>query len=275
MGTIIRALSSFLSHIVGFLSDLELGPSVQPYINRLFVKLNGIDMSEAAEDTENFPSIQKLFTRVLRDGARPPKGGVVSPADGTVLFSRSIHSSVQVQAKGLHYHLDELVYGRRSESEMAHIGWCNIVYLAPSNYHRVHSPLSGEIKQVRYFPGQLWSVSPKMLNFIPNLYSSNERLVFDIECANGEVAYVVMVGALNVARMQCSVPGSGIDLRHTKDAKNTTFDHLAGTKVEAGQELGIFMLGSTVVSLFPKDFARTENMVTLDKHCFVKMGESL
>jgi len=264
---------NLLSWVTGWLARLELPHSLQSWLNEAFAQIFRIDQKAAEKPIRSYKSIEDVFTRRLRPGLRPIMGELVSPADGKLARSGPVAKGQLIQAKGLHYSASELALGREQELDAA---WFAKVYLAPHNYHRVHLPLSGEIVSVRYIPGQLWPVNlPYVLNF-PRLFARNERLVFDFRRPEGNF-WVVMVGALNVGRMTSElIPGfvTNADPLELSSAPRE-FPFEAGKKLQAGDELGVFMLGSTVVLILDSGVAKALSPAPSEGFTPILMGQSL
>jgi len=158
------------------------------------------------------------------------------------------------------------------------LNWFTTIYLAPHNYHRVHCPIDGSLKKIRYFPGKLWPVNPPFLKSIPRLFVKNERLVFEIVVPEGGTVFVVMVGALNVGRMQTPfVPDFFTNSIHRQFGALRQEHNLSilTSGVGIGCELGGFMLGSTVVVVFDDIIASRFQICQTSKSRQIKMGESL
>ena len=266
---------SLISYGTGWLARLRLPGPLARVAGYLFIKLFGIDMSEAEHPPASYRTIEDIFTRKLKTGLRPADGRVVSPADGILSMSAPAQLGRALQAKGLWYSLDELVFGRDSRHDWQPC-WYFTVYLAPHNYHRVHAPVSGRLVQAGYFPGELWPVNQPFVRFTRNLFCRNERLVFELETENGGRVYVVMVGALNVGR---------ISARHIPDfvtngspgvrVSPVNFVMEEEVFVQAGDELGTFMLGSTVVTVFDRKSAEGFSFYETSTSTPIKMGQSL
>jgi phosphatidylserine decarboxylase len=239
-----------ISYLVGTAVRVRLPKMLQAPVNRAFVSAFGLNMAEAAKALPDYGSIEEIFTRTLKPNERKISGHYVASADGVLEMSRPSSSGAEaVQAKGLSYSLSELVTGDRSQDIGAR--WFSTIYLAPHNYHRVHAPVSGKVVAIRYIPGRLWPVNRPAVKAVANLFCRNERLVFDFELSGGAKAWVVMVGAFNVGRM-----ATGLDPEFVTNAigRQMPRDHKPSAKrfdepvsVAAGDELGVFMLGSTTV----------------------------
>jgi len=215
---------------------------------RGFLKLYRVAMDEAAEtDPYRYGSFNEFFTRALREGARPiarDERAIVSPADGCISEAGSIDGDRLLQAKGRHYRLAELLAAQPWASRFEGGSFATI-YLAPFNYHRVHMPLRGELKDTVYVPGRLFSVNNATAQHIPQLFARNERILTLFDTAYGQMA-LVMVGALNVGSMATVWAGD------MTPAARRVITRLPAdpTTLEKGAELGRFNMGSTVILLF-------------------------
>jgi phosphatidylserine decarboxylase len=237
---------------------------------RWFAKAYGVDMTEAANaDLESYATFNDFFTRELKPGARPIAGGastVISPADGVLTEHGAIEDGRLYQAKGSAYTLAELLGDRGASVEALEGGRYFTIYLAPHNYHRVHSPLDASLALTRYIPGARFSVSRATAAAIPRLFCRNERVVCWFETQEGPMI-VVLVGALNVSSISTFAHGeiaSGA-ARHWLQQPPLP--------VARGAELGRFNMGSTVVVLFG---ARTFRFSPgLSEGLAVRMGQAL
>lgn len=246
---------NLVSLVVGFLARLRLPYPVSNWLVLAFIRVFSIDMSEAEFGEERYSTIEDIFTRRLKLGARPIQAPLCSPADGYLAASAPADRGLAIQAKGFSYNLLELIFDRDSKRPSDfEPAWYHTVYLAPQNYHRVHAPFSGSVERVRYVPGELWPVNRFFVSRVINLFNRNERLVFDFRLENGGRAYVVMVGATNVGRMVTPLVPELI----TNSAQRqltpllTTHDFPEPTRIQIGDELGTFMLGSTVIVVYDK-----------------------
>jgi phosphatidylserine decarboxylase len=220
----------------------------------------------------------------LKAGSRKISGPVCSPADGRLAQSGPAANNQALQVKGQTYDLNELVYGdiqglkSLSETDRRQWAWFATVYLAPHNYHRVHAPIGGRLLSIRYIPGKLWPVNQTFVGLVPRLFTQNERLVFSFESENGGRVSVVMVGALNVGRMTTrlwpELTTNGF-ARQCGSLRIQDFKPPQETRVSVGDELGIFMLGSTVVMAFDQEAARAHRFVQSSANEPILMGQSL
>lgn len=242
----------------------------QPFI-RLFVRLFGVDLSEAErEHPGDYACFNDFFTRALAPGARPMADDahrLVCPSDGTVSQLGRIDGERIFQAKGFDYSAAELLAGAERARPFRD-GRFVTVYLAPRDYHRVHSPVAGRVVEELRVPGRLFSVSTSTTRAVPRLFTRNERMVALLETAHGPVA-VVMVAAMLVAGIE-TVWGGPRDRRPGREVRARPVD---GVELARGGELGRFHWGSTVIVLTPKDFpAWHPELAAGDR---VRMGQAL
>ena len=273
---ILLLLLNCTSYLTGVLARIAFPKKMQVQLNRLFCKVFGIDMSNAVQPIESFQSLESLFIREIKLDSRPISGTVCSPADGILSISKSSEGDTAIQAKGLHYSLNELCLGQ-GRNENIDFEWFFTVYLAPHNYHRVHTPVAGEIVSIRYFTGQLWPVNKPFVKYMPLLFTRNERLVFEIKNSSGR-AFVAMVGALNVGRIITDfLPGFASNstsiLRSPLGSE--VFEIDPPESIAIGQELGTFMLGSTVVVGFERGFLDGKSLLSTENASPVEMGQAL
>jgi phosphatidylserine decarboxylase len=237
-----------LSRLAGRLADLKPPPAVLRPLLRAYVRLYGVDMAEAAEPLEAYPSFNAFFTRRLKPGRRPlpaEPGVLVSPADSRLTSVGPVpdHGELE-QVKGRTYALSELL-GSVEEAACFRGGVQATLYLSPSMYHRVHSPLDGRVRAWTYRPGRLFPVNAFSVRSVDRLFTRNERVVVFLDSdAFGPVA-LVMVGAANVGRMTLSFA----PLATNTGAPAGTVRPPQEILLRRGDELGAFNLGSTVVLL--------------------------
>lgn len=219
-----------------------------------FCRIYRIDLREAARpDRASYPSFNAFFTRALADGARPlphDPHAIVSPVDGRLGAFGAANAGRIYQTKGVAYDLRTLIGSRDSWAAAFLGGDFATLYLAPNNYHRVHMPIDGSLRESLYVPGRLFGVNPACVRAIPRLFSRNERLVTIFDTALGPMA-IVMVGAFCVGGIQTRWAGS-ICPPHRRGAHRLIeFDNAAGNVHFArGEEMGRFNLGSSVILLF-------------------------
>ena len=269
--------SNFVSHCTGVIVRLRMWSPIQRILNKWFVGLFGIDMGEAELDLASYLSIEEVFTRKLRSGARPVQGDLCSPADGKLVIAGDCAGGTAVQAKGINYSVQELISGENLAlvSPGQKFSRYFTVYLAPHNYHRVHAPLDAKISFISHIPGKLWPVNERFVNVVPQLFVANERMVFGLEPRRGGKAWIVMVGAFNVGRMTAVAwPNFATNdgRRQTRVGQTSVFPQV---DVALGEELGTFMLGSTVIVLMDEDCAAAFGNTPILFPKTVRMGEKL
>ncbi len=241
-----------LSRLTGALAASEVPWVKQTFID-WFAKRYHVDMSEAAQpDTALYPSFNAFFTRALRPGARPvdaQDNSIVSPADGAVSQAGHIEAGRILQAKGQTFSVLELVGGDPKLAALFDAGAFATIYLSPRDYHRVHMPCAGRLREMTYVPGQLFSVNQVTAANVPRLFARNERLVCLFDTDHGPMA-VILVGAMIVAGIETVWAGQvAPPPRHiTKVSYDLPKTPPALAK---GEEMGRFKLGSTVILLFP------------------------
>lgn len=249
-----------LSRLVGMLARSEV-PWIKTTFISLFMKRFGIDLSEAQiEDPDRFETFNAFFTRALKPDARPLEASdaadIACPADGAVSQLGAIRANQVFQAKGHDYSLYDLLGGDSALASEFTNGQFATIYLSPRDYHRVHMPVTGTLRETRYVPGDLFSVNEATANGVPNLFARNERLVCIFDTEYGPAA-VILVGAMIVAGIETVFSGQVTPL--PKQVVTTDYQRTAPITLEKGDELGRFLLGSTVVLLFPEGKARFES----------------
>jgi phosphatidylserine decarboxylase len=262
-----------LSRCTGFLAELRHPVWLKNWLIRQFIQAFAVDMSEAAEpDYTRYACFNEFFTRPLLEGARPlAKADILCPADGAISQLGAISSGMLFQAKGRHFSTEDLLGGDKVRAAQFDGGQFATVYLSPKDYHRVHMPVAGRLTATRYIPGQLFSVNGVTAENVDRLFARNERLVCHFETEFGPMA-MILVGAMVVAGIE--TVWSERVAPPSKSPVSVDYVHLPSPVVLAqGDEMGRFMLGSTVILLFPCDvmsFGGHYEAGTL-----TRMGESL
>ena len=222
-------------------------PIVKKAFIRSFAKAYGVSLEEYERQSFNaYESFNDFFTRELKDDARPidtTAQGIVSPADGVISQLGQIENAKLLQAKGRYYEIGQLL-ANADDGDYFADGSFATVYLAPSNYHRVHMPFAGTLTTTRYVPGTLFSVNNSTAANVPDLFARNERLVCMFDTEYGKAA-VVMVGAMIVAGIETVATGK---ISRTKDIQEEQHE----ITLAKGDELGRFYLGSTAIIILPK-----------------------
>lgn len=239
-----------LSRAAGWLANTSIKWIKDPF-TRWFVKRYDIDMSEAVEtDPCAYSSFNNFFTRALKEGARPidaEENSIVFPADGAISQLGDIRHGRVFQAKGQDYSLVELLGGDAELAKPFQDGKFATVYLSPKDYHRVHMPLTGTLKTMIHVPGDLFSVNDVTAENVPRLFSRNERAVCLFDTEAGPMA-VILVGAMIVASIETVWAGQVAPV--AKTVSTTHYGSQKDIKLEKGEEMGRFKLGSTAIVLF-------------------------
>lgn len=218
------------------------------------IRLYQIDMSEVLEsDPEAYPCFNAFFTRPLKSDARPlwaEPGAVLGPADGTLSQIGRTTGDRILQAKGKTYSVHELLGGDPARTEPFRDGRFATIYLSPRDYHRLHMPLTGRLREMVHIPGRLFSVNAATTRCVPNLFARNERVaaIFDTEA--GPMA-LVLVGAIFVASIE--TVWHGIVTPPSAPAVRTWHYGADAPLLEKGAEMGRFNMGSTIIVLFGRD----------------------
>lgn len=244
---------------------------------RSFARLYRIDMGLALEPRLSaYPHFNAFFTRALKPEARPldshPRA-VLCPVDGAISQIGPIDDGKLIQAKGHDYSVRELLGIEPDETHPFDGGQFATIYLSPNDYHRIHMPLSGDLTQMLHVPGQLFSVNGTTARLVPGLFARNERVVCRFDTEAGTMG-LVLVGAIFVGGIETvwageiTPPHSGVDIQRWDYPDDCQHIRLA-----AGDEMGRFNLGSTVILLFPPNRVHWEpGLVSGQK---VQLGQRL
>jgi phosphatidylserine decarboxylase len=221
------------------------------YIIPRFIKKYGVNMAEAAQpDPAGYASFNEFFTRPLRAGARPlANADWVCPVDGAISQFGAIAHDQIFQAKGHHYSTTALLGGDASLAARFQDGHFATIYLSPKDYHRIHMPCEGQLRRMIYVPGDLFSVNPTTARGVPGLFARNERVVCVFDTAHGPLVQV-LVGATIVGSM-ATVWHGVVNPPRLPQVTEWRYDDNA-VALQQGAEMGRFLLGSTVVLLWPK-----------------------
>ena len=241
-----QAITAFGGKIAGAKAG-----SLTTRLIRWFVGRYGVNMSEAANaDIASYASFNEFFTRALRAGARPlANADFVCPVDGSISQFGAIDHDQIFQAKGHAYSTTALVGGDAALAAQFQDGSFATLYLSPKDYHRIHMPCVGRLTRMIHVPGDLFSVNPVTARGVPGLFARNERVVCVFSGADGPFV-LVLVGATIVGSM-ATVWHGVVNPPRSKKIREWTFDD-PQVSLKKGDEMGRFLLGSTVVLLFPK-----------------------
>ena len=244
-----------ITALAGKLASAKAGKTTTSVI-RWFVKRYQVNMAEAANpDIASYATFNDFFTRPLKDGARPlAEVDLVCPVDGAISQFGAITRDQIYQAKGHTYSTRALVGGDASLAALFDDGSFATIYLSPKDYHRIHMPAGGRLRQMVHVPGDLFSVNPATAQGVPGLFARNERVVcvFDLQVGETTVPFVqVLVGATIVGSMATTWHGV-VNPPRPGEVRSWSYDD-APVVFERGDEMGRFLLGSTVVLLWPRD----------------------
>jgi phosphatidylserine decarboxylase len=240
-----------LTVLAGQLAAMRGGALTHALV-RKFIAHYKVNMAEAADpNVESYASFNEFFTRPLKAGARPiADAPFICPVDAAISQFGPIEHDQIFQAKGHSYSTTALVGGDAQLAARFDHGHFATLYLAPKDYHRIHMPCDGRLTRMIYVPGDLFSVNPLTARHVPGLFARNERVVCVFECAHGPMV-LVLVGATIVGSM-ATVWHGVVNPPRTREVREWRYDKEQVT-LRKGEEMGRFLLGSTVVMLFPKN----------------------
>ena len=241
-----------LTAFAGFVASRQRG-WVTTEIIRRFVAKYQVNMGEAVNsDIASYLSFNDFFTRALKPGARPlAQADLICPVDGAISQIGAIQHDQIYQAKGHHYSTTALVGGDAALAAQYQDGSFATLYLSPKDYHRIHMPCDGRLTRMIYVPGELFSVNPVTARGVPGLFARNERVVCVFESARGPFV-LVLVGATIVGSMATVWHGVVNPPRGKRVREWDYSTESPAIVLKQGDEMGRFLLGSTVVMLFPK-----------------------
>ena len=262
-----------LSRLVGGLAACETS-WLKNLLIRNFMRQFDIQLDEAERTAyQDYHSFNDFFTRALKADARPldtQDGCIPSPVDGAVSQLGQIEQGQIFQAKGQSYSLTELLGGDRDRAKPFMGGEFATLYLSPRDYHRVHMPVTGTLREMVYVPGALFSVNQTTAENVPGLFARNERLVAIFDTDSGPVA-MVLVGAMIVAAIETVWAGRITPLK--REVRVTDYQNPEPISLNVGDEMGRFLLGSTVILCFPPDTIEWDENLTSGSE--VRMGKSI
>jgi phosphatidylserine decarboxylase len=247
-----------LTRLAGMLANKQCGTLTTKVI-AWFVKRYNVDMAEAANpDIASYISFNDFFTRPLKTGARPiTKAEFICPVDGAISQFGNIRKDQIFQAKDHYYSTLALLAGQQALANKFGSGHFACLYLSPKDYHRIHMPCDGALKSMTYVPGDLFSVNPTTAANVTNLFARNERVVCEFTSEKHGTFVMVLVGATIVGSMATvwheKIDGAKngiVNPPRTKNIRNWNYENII---LKQGDEMGRFLLGSTVVMCFEKD----------------------
>jgi phosphatidylserine decarboxylase len=239
-----------LTELMGDLANAR-GRGATTRAIRWFIARYRVNMAEAANpDPASYATFNEFFTRALAPGARPlAQADLVCPVDGAISQLGAIDGDAILQAKGHTYTVQALVGGDAQVARPFLNGCFATIYLSPRDYHRIHMPCSGVLRRMIHVPGELFSVNPTTARGVPGLFARNERVVCLFENARGPWV-LVLVGATIVGSMATAWHGV-VNPPRPGQVREWRYDEPQAPSLRQGDEMGRFLLGSTVVLLFP------------------------
>jgi phosphatidylserine decarboxylase len=260
-----------ITALAGKIAGLRGGAATSALI-RWFVKRYNVNMAEAANpDVASYPTFNEFFTRPLKEGARPiADTDFICPVDGAISQFGPIRADQIFQAKGHQYSTTALVGGDAGLAAEFENGSFATLYLSPRDYHRIHMPCDGLLRRMIYVPGDLFSVNPVTARGVPGLFARNERVVCVFDSDNGPFV-LTLVGATVVGSMATTWHGV-VNPPRSSHIGDWYYDQ-QGIVIRKGAEMGRFLLGSTVVMLFPQPGLQFNPLWTPAKP--IVLGESM
>lgn len=262
-----------VSNLAGRLADNDRSPALKNRVIKWFIGRYGVDMSEAAEpNPEAYATFNDFFTRELKPGIRPLADGektLVSPVDGAISQLGQVTGDRIFQAKGQSFSLSELLGGEEATTAPFADGEFSTIYLSPKDYHRIHMPMAGTLRQMIHVPGKLFSVNPVTAENVPNLFARNERVVCIFDTASGPMA-LVLVGAMIVGSVETR--WAGVVVPGSRQVTSTLYEGEQAISFDKGEEMSRFRLGSTVIMVMPKGSVSWNSDQVAGKT--VRMGEA-
>jgi phosphatidylserine decarboxylase len=242
-----RALTQLAGAAAGY-----RGGELTTKVIRWFIGRYGVNMAEAAHpDPAAYPSFNEFFTRALKPGARPlAQADLICPVDGAISQFGAIDGEQIFQAKGHQYSATALLGGDAALAAHFHGGHFATLYLSPRDYHRIHMPCAGRLLRMVHVPGALFSVNPTTARGVPGLFARNERVVCVFDGPQGPWV-LVLVGATIVGSM-ATVWHGVVNPPRPGVVRDWHYEGADAPQLAQGAEMGRFLLGSTVVMLFPK-----------------------
>lgn len=261
-----------ITQLAGVFAE-EKTPWVKNFLIKCFINKFKINMNEAEyENAEFYRTFNEFFTRHIKPETRPvANADICSPVDGKISEIGVINDGQLIQAKGRYYSVKDLLACDDNTASKFTNGKFVTLYLSPSDYHRVHMPVEGELQSMTYKPGKLFSVNPVITKDIPKIFIRNKRVVTFFETKFGLMA-MVLVGATIVGSIVTNWHG---DLKEEK--KTIHYDYIHDNPkavLKQAAEMGYFKLGSTVILLFSSD-ATMDWRPDLTVGNVVKVGEEI
>ena len=258
-----RHISSVISQIFGKFASTAFPPFLQKIINISYVKFMGLDMREF-NPASTYTTLNELFTRRLNKARKYTLDGsvMISPCDALVSACGKVENYDSFQIKGVSYKIDELLGDFIEDNNKKRVKNGDFInfYLSPSDYHRYHIPINCKITKAVHIPGKLYPVNFTYLNKQPNLFIENERVVLECYTHEDKLFYMVLVGALNVGKMEISFEPK---IETNSSATEPTLYEYNNLYMNKGDDFGCFKMGSTIV------------LISEQMNIFVRSGEKV
>ena len=252
-----KHFTSLLSDMFGKFAGKPFSPSVQKVINKGYVSLMGLDMSEF-QAPESYPTLNALFTRALVKERAIAEGddAMIAPADSLVTHFGTIKEGDAYQIKGMEYDVGALLGDDYSEqADRLEGGEFINFYLSPRDYHRYHMPMDLTIKSLTHIPGKIYPVNMPLLRHKKDLFIENERVVIETEDSKGRLHMLVLVGALNVGKMVVTFEEEIETNSEVREPVHYLYHDLTMKK---GELFGWFEMGSTILTFSQKGAIKPE-----------------
>jgi phosphatidylserine decarboxylase len=271
-----------VSRVFGSFTRMRI-PVLSRLLSNWFAEHYKINLEEALVPSNGFANIHELFTRKLKKGARivEDNAEIVCPVDGVLTAFGMIAADKPeyMQAKGKHYTLESLLRNKELADKFIGGAWIT-VYLSPHNYHRIHSPVSGNVTAAYYLPGTLWPVNAGSVEKVEGLFSINERLITQISAYGGGEVLLVKIGATNVGRIAVEYKkdwfANSMPPPANRNAPFTKWEPESLHAYSKGEEIARFETGSTVVLVCNKAILqRTKHLFAELEGKEVAMGQAL
>jgi len=266
-----KHITSFISQQFGKFATKEFAHWFQKIVNRSYVSLMGLDMQEFHE-ADTYKSLNALFTRKLREDREFSLEGdqFIAPCDSLITEAGKLQNAYALQIKGMRYESGSLLGKHFTAEEKALVEEGEFInfYLSPRDYHRYHMPTNLKVLKAVHIPGKLYPVNFPSLKKRLDLFIENERVILLCETQKKQKLFLVLVGALNVGKMQVSFEKA---IQTNADAQESSVYEYENLYLDKGEDFGCFEMGSTVVVLAQKDMLE----LNVDAGEKVRYGQSI
>lgn len=260
---------NLVSRILGKLAEYPFPSPLLQSLIQVYAQIFQVNLNEVKRPLSEMKTFDEFFSRQLKTESRPidqTENAVVSPVDGTIAAVGKIDQGLLLQTKGIYYTLTDLV--GKKEAAIFKEGYYVTIYLNPADYHRIHAPFQGTIREFSYFSGNLWPVNNWGVRHIGSLFCINERILTPLETEMGRIA-LIKVGAVGVGRISLTFSNFTSNQGYLTQM---ALPVIPAKKMEKGTEIGAFHIGSTVILLFEKERFTPTNLSNGKK---VRMGEKI